>query len=46
MARTSVRHLIEEFYHDYYKWETYPASECAVFCSTHEEWGVLSNMAA
>lgn len=46
MARTSVRHLIEEFYPEYYKWETYPAEECAVFCSTHEEWGVLSNMAA
>ena len=45
MARTSVRHLIEEYYPEYYKWETYPASECAVFCSTHEEWGVLSNMA-
>lgn len=46
MARTSVRHLIEEFYPEYYKWETYPAQECAVFCNTHEEWGVLSNMAA
>ena len=46
MARTSVRHLIEEFYPEYYKWETYPAEMCAVFCKTHEEWGVLSNMAA
>lgn len=46
MARTSVRHLIEEFYPDYYKWETYPAEECVVFCSTRKEWGVLSNMAA
>lgn len=46
MARTSVSHLIEEFYPEYYKWETYPAQKCAVFCSTHEEWGVLSNMAA
>lgn len=46
MARTSVRHLIEEFYPQYYKWETYPTEGCAVFCSTHEEWGVLSNMAA
>ena len=46
MARTSVRHLIEEFYPQYYTWETYPAVDCAVFCSTHEEWGILSNMAA
>lgn len=45
MARTSVSHLIKEFYPEYYRWDSYPAEECVVFCKTDEEWGVLSNMA-
>lgn len=46
MARTSVAHLIKEFYPEYYKWVSYPAGKCIVFCKTNEEWGVLSNMAS
>lgn len=46
MSRVSVAHLIEEFYPDYYKWDSLPAEECVAFCSTHAEWGILGNMAS
>lgn len=46
MNKHSVYPFIKEFYPQYDGIQTYPASECAVFCSTHEEWGVLSNMAS
>ena len=45
MSRVSVYPFIKEFYPQFDGIQKYPASECAVFCSTHEEWGVLSNMA-
>lgn len=46
MNKHSVYPLIKEFYPEYDGIQSYPAEECAVFCKTHEEWGVLSNMAA
>lgn len=46
MNKHSVYPFIKEFYPLFDGIQTYPASECAVFCSTHAEWGVLSNMAA
>lgn len=46
MNKHSVYPLIQKFYPQYDGIQTYLASECAVFCSTHEEWGILSNMAA
>ena len=46
MNKHSVYPFIKEFYPQFDGIQTYPASECAVFCSTHEEWGILSNMAA
>lgn len=46
MSRVSVYPFIQEFYPEYDGIQTYPADECAVFCKTHEEWGILSNMAS
>lgn len=46
MNRHSVHQFIKEHYPQYYSIETYPADKCAVFCETHKEWGILSNMAA
>ena len=45
MNKHSVYPFIKEFYPEFDGIQTYPASECAVFCSSHEEWGVLGNMA-
>ena len=45
MNKHSVYPFIKEFYPNYDGIQSYPASECAVFCKTHEEWGILSNMA-
>lgn len=46
MNKHSVYPFIKEFYPEYDGIQTYPVRESAVFCSTHEEWGILSNMAA
>lgn len=46
MSRVSVYPFIQEFNPEYDGIQTYPADECAVFCKTHEEWGILSNMAS
>lgn len=46
MSKHSVYPFIKEFYPKYDGIQSYPASQCAVFCSTHEEWGILSNMAS
>lgn len=46
MSRVSVYPFIKEFYPEYDGIQTYSADECAVFCKTHEEWGILSNMAS
>lgn len=45
MSRVSVYPFIKAFYPEYDGIQTYSADECAVFCKTHGEWGVLSNMA-
>lgn len=46
MSKHSVATFIKEHYPEYWGISSYPASECAVFCSTHEEWGIFSNMAS
>ena len=46
MSKHSVATFIKEHYQEYWGISSYPASECAVFCSTHEEWGIFSNMAS
>lgn len=46
MSKHSVYPFIKRFYPEYDGIQSYPASECAVFCKTNEEWGILSNMAS
>ena len=46
MSKHSVYPFIQRFYHEYDGIQSYPASKCAVFCKTNEEWGILSNMAS
>ena len=45
MSKHSVAPFIQAHYPEYWGIMSYPASECAVFCSTHGEWGIFSNMA-
>ena len=40
-----VSDMIRTYYPNYYKWETYPANQCAIIHKTTEEWGILHNMA-
>ena len=37
--------MIRTYYPNYYKWETYPANQCAIIHKTTGEWGILHNMA-
>ena len=46
MNKHSVAGFIEKNYPEYWGKSSYPAEKCAVFCSTHDEWGIFSNMAA
>lgn len=46
MNKHSVYPFIKEFYPEYDGIQAYPATECAVFCSTQDEWGILGNMAS
>lgn len=46
MSKHSVYPFIQKFYPEYDGIQSYPISECAVFCKTNEEWGILSNMAS
>ncbi|MBQ8804994.1 MAG: NADAR family protein [Bacteroidaceae bacterium] len=46
MSKHSVASFIQEYYPEYWGISSYPDNKCAVFCSTHEEWGIFSNMAA
>lgn len=46
MNKHSVYPFIKRFYTEYNGIQSYPASKCAVFCKTNEEWGILSNMAS
>lgn len=45
MNKHGVADFIKENYPKYWGISSYPAEQCAVFCSTHEEWGIFSNMA-
>lgn len=45
-SKHSVFPFIREYYPQYVGIQSYPAEECIAFCKTHEEWGILSNMAA
>lgn len=45
MNKHGVADFIKENYPEYWGISSYPAEQCAVFCSTHEEWGIFSNMA-
>lgn len=44
MNKHSVAPFIFEHYREYWGIHEYPADECAVFCSSDEEWGIFSNM--
>ena len=46
MSKHSVAPFIQAHYPEYWGISSYPAAECAVFCSTHAEWGIFSNMAS
>lgn len=39
----SVSQLIQEHYPEYFKWETYPADQCAPIRKITEPWGILGN---
>ena len=41
----SVAPLIEEFYPQYYNYETYPKAECVTIHKVKEEWGIFCNFA-
>jgi len=45
MNKHSVYPFIKEFYPQYEGIQSYPATECAVFCEAKAEWGILGNMA-
>ena len=45
MNKHGVADFIKENYPEYWGISSYPEEQCAVFCSTHEEWGIFSNMA-
>ena len=44
MNKHSVAPFIYENYREYWGISEYPADECAVFCSSDEEWGIFGNM--
>lgn len=44
MNKHSVYPFIREFYPEYDGIQSYPASQCAAFCESRNEWGILGNM--
>ena len=40
----SIAHIIHKYYPQYWGISEYPAQECAVFCRSDEEWGILGNL--
>jgi len=44
MNKHSVYPFIKEFYPEYDGIQRYPATDCAVFCESKSEWGILGNM--
>ena len=39
----SIAHFIEQNYPEYWGIQHYPADQCAPFCKTTEQWGILGN---
>ena len=39
----SIAHFIKQYYPEYWGIQRYPASQCAPFCKTSEQWGMLGN---
>ena len=46
MSKHSVSQFIKDHYPEYWGISNYPVADCAVFCKTHAEWGIFSNMAS
>ena len=44
MNKHSVYPFIREFYPEYDGIQSYPASQCAAFCESRNDWGILGNM--
>ena len=44
MNKHSVYPFIKEFYPEYDGIQSYPAAQCAAFCESRNEWGILGNM--
>lgn len=40
----TIAHFIKKYYDQYWGISEYPADQCAVFCSSSEEWGIFGNM--
>ena len=40
----TLAHLIYKYYPQYWGISEYPAEECAVFCSSDQEWGIFGNL--
>ena len=45
MSFYSVAPFIDEFYHEYYSIESYPAEKCVCIRKVKDEWGLLCNFA-
>ena len=44
-SKHSISALVREHYPEYYRWNSYPAAECACIRKIGDEWGVLCNFA-
>lgn len=40
----TIAQFIKKYYDQYWGISEYPADQCAVFCSSSEEWGIFGNM--
>jgi predicted NAD-dependent protein-ADP-ribosyltransferase YbiA (DUF1768 family) len=38
-----IRQYIEQYYPDYYSWNSYPVDQCIPIRSNNDEWGILGN---
>lgn len=45
MSIFSIRASIEQYYPEYYSWNTYPAKDCIAIRKAKEQWGILGNFA-
>jgi ribA/ribD-fused uncharacterized protein len=45
MSFYSIAPFIEEYYHEYYSIESYPAEKCVCIRKVAEKWGILGNFA-